>query len=159
MITIISKRLLNAYRIFRQEIKREVRFAEKAHVRSELLKCNGNTNAIWKIINNCLPRKKHPRPNVPDTRLLWQINSTNISLLWEVSLPRKLVTLLLNVTLILILQLQCQHLMIVPKCFNSMLCQIRMSNLLFWALPLTKHLAMIKCLFEYSRIVCQQFFR
>lgn len=34
--------------------------------RSELLKCNGNTNAIWKIINNCLPRKKHPCPNVPD---------------------------------------------------------------------------------------------
>ena len=48
----------NAYRFFRQEVKRELRFAEKAHVRSELLKRNGNTNAIWKIINNCLPRKK-----------------------------------------------------------------------------------------------------
>ena len=56
----------NGYRFFRQEVKRELRFAEKAHVRSELLKCSGNTNGIWKIIINCLPRKKHPRPYVPD---------------------------------------------------------------------------------------------
>ena len=48
----------NTYRFFRQEVKPELRFAEKAHVRSELLKCNGNTNATWKIINNCLPKKK-----------------------------------------------------------------------------------------------------
>ena len=59
----------NAYRFFRQEVKRELRFAEKTHVRSELLKCNGNTNARWKIINNCLSRKKHPRPNVPDNQV------------------------------------------------------------------------------------------
>ena len=26
-------------------------------MRSELLNSKGNTNAIWKIINNCLPRK------------------------------------------------------------------------------------------------------
>ena len=56
----------NAYRFFRQEVKHELKFADKAHVRSELLKCKGNTNAIWKIINNCLPKKKHTLPNVPD---------------------------------------------------------------------------------------------
>lgn len=47
----------NAYRCFRQEVKRELRFAEKAHVRTELHNSKGNTNAIWKIINNCMPRK------------------------------------------------------------------------------------------------------
>ena len=52
----------NAYRCFRQEVKRELRFAEKAHVQTELLNCKGNTNAIWKIINNCLPRKSRNRP-------------------------------------------------------------------------------------------------
>ena len=36
----------NAYRCFRQEVKRELRFAEMAHVRTELLKSKGNTNAI-----------------------------------------------------------------------------------------------------------------
>ena len=34
----------NAFRFFRQEVKREIRIAEKEYVRSELLKCNGNTN-------------------------------------------------------------------------------------------------------------------
>ena len=52
----------NAYRSFRQEAKHELRFAEKAHVRTELLNSKGNTNAIWKIINNCLPRKSCNRP-------------------------------------------------------------------------------------------------
>ena len=52
----------NAYRCFRQEVKRELRFAEKAHVRTELLNSKGNSNAIWKIINNCLPRKSRNRP-------------------------------------------------------------------------------------------------
>ena len=52
----------NAYRYFRQKVKRELRFAEMAHVRTELLKSKGNTNAIWKIINNCLPRKSRNRP-------------------------------------------------------------------------------------------------
>ena len=33
----------NAYRHFRQEVKREIRLAEKEHVRSEILKSNGNT--------------------------------------------------------------------------------------------------------------------
>jgi len=55
----------NAYRFFRQEVKHELRFAQKAHVRSKLMKSSGNSNGIWKIINNCLPRKKHPHPNVP----------------------------------------------------------------------------------------------
>ena len=36
----------NAYRHFRQEVKREIRFAEKEHVRSEILKSNGDTNSV-----------------------------------------------------------------------------------------------------------------
>ena len=56
----------NAYRFFRQEVKRELRIAEKAYVRSQLLQNKGNTNAIWKIINNCLPKKSKSRPIIPD---------------------------------------------------------------------------------------------
>ena len=41
----------NASRHFRQEVKREIKLAEKEHVRSEILKSNGNTNSIWKILN------------------------------------------------------------------------------------------------------------
>ena len=33
----------NAYRFFRQEVKREIRIAEKEHIRTELLNSNGNT--------------------------------------------------------------------------------------------------------------------
>ena len=47
----------NAYHFFRQEVKREIRLAEKEHVRSEILKSNGNSNSIWKILNCCIPRK------------------------------------------------------------------------------------------------------
>ena len=42
---------LNAYRFFRQEVKREIRLAEKAYVRTELQNSKGNSNAIWKVIN------------------------------------------------------------------------------------------------------------
>ena len=56
----------NTNRCFRQEVKRESRFAETAHVRTELLKSKGNTNAIWKIINNCLPRKSWNRPFITE---------------------------------------------------------------------------------------------
>ena len=51
----------NAYRCLRQEVKRELRFEEKAYVRSELLNSKENTNAPWKIINNCLLRKTQNR--------------------------------------------------------------------------------------------------
>ena len=34
--------------------------AEKEHVRSEILKSNGNTNSIWKILNRYIPRKNTP---------------------------------------------------------------------------------------------------
>ena len=47
----------NGYRFFRQEVKREIRLAEKVHVRTQILDSNGNSNSIWKIINRCLPRK------------------------------------------------------------------------------------------------------
>ena len=54
----------NAYRFFRQEVKHELRLAEKCHVRSEILNSKHNTNAIWKIINRCLPKKTHRHPNI-----------------------------------------------------------------------------------------------
>ena len=47
----------NAYRFFRQEVKREIRLAEREHVRTELHNSNGNSNSIWKVLNRCLPRK------------------------------------------------------------------------------------------------------
>ena len=50
----------NAYRHFRQEVKREIRLAEKEHVRSEIIKSNGNTNSIWKDLNHYIPRKNTP---------------------------------------------------------------------------------------------------
>ena len=50
----------NAYRFFRQEVKREIKLAEKEHVRSKILKSNGNSNLIWKILNRCIPRKNVP---------------------------------------------------------------------------------------------------
>ena len=50
----------NVYRFFRQEVKREIKLAEKEHVRSEILKSNGNSNSIWKILNRCLPKKNAP---------------------------------------------------------------------------------------------------
>ena len=42
---------------FRQEVKWQIRLAEKEHVRSEILKSNGNSNSIWKILNRCFPRR------------------------------------------------------------------------------------------------------
>ena len=56
----------NAFRFFRQEVKGEIRIAEKEYVRSELLKSNGNTNSIWKIINHCLPNREPPLTTVED---------------------------------------------------------------------------------------------
>ena len=46
----------NAYRFFRQEVKREIGIAEMAHVCSELQNNNGNPNSIWKVLNRCLVR-------------------------------------------------------------------------------------------------------
>ena len=56
----------NAFRFFRQEVKREVRIAEKEYVRSERLKYNGNTNSIWKVINHCLPNRDPPLTTAKD---------------------------------------------------------------------------------------------
>ena len=36
----------NTYRFFRQEVKCELRIAEKVHVRTQLQQSKGNTNAI-----------------------------------------------------------------------------------------------------------------
>ena len=53
-----------------QEVKREIRLAEKEYVRSEILKSNGNTNSIWKILNRCIPRKYTPLATVENLLLL-----------------------------------------------------------------------------------------
>ena len=50
----------NAYRHFRQEVKREIRLAEKEHVRSEILKSNGNANSIWKILEYSISPCRNP---------------------------------------------------------------------------------------------------
>lgn len=42
-------------------MKREIRLAEKAYIRTELQNSKGNSNAIWKVINRCLPRKGVPQ--------------------------------------------------------------------------------------------------
>ena len=46
----------NAYKFFRQEVKREIRLAERTYVRSQIINSKGNTNSIWKVINRCLPK-------------------------------------------------------------------------------------------------------
>ena len=56
----------NAFRFFRQEVKQEIRFAEKEYVCSELFKCKGNTNYIWQIINHCLPNREPSLTAVED---------------------------------------------------------------------------------------------
>ena len=48
----------NGFKFFRQEVKRELRIAEKAYARSQIINNKGNTNAIWKTINKCLGNLK-----------------------------------------------------------------------------------------------------
>ena len=56
----------NAYRFFRQEVKREIRIAEREYIRNENNINNGNNNSIWKIINRCLPRKDPTPTTIED---------------------------------------------------------------------------------------------
>ena len=56
----------NAYRFFRQEVKREIRIAEMEHVRSELQNNKGNSNSIWKVLDRCPPRKDSPLSTTED---------------------------------------------------------------------------------------------
>ena len=56
----------NAYRFFRQEVKHEIRIAEKEYVRSELSNSKGNTNSIWKVINRCIRKKNAQIPASED---------------------------------------------------------------------------------------------
>ena len=56
----------NGYRFFRQEVKREIRIAEKEYVRSELSNSKGNTNSIWKVINRCIRKKNAQIPASED---------------------------------------------------------------------------------------------
>jgi hypothetical protein len=52
-----DKRDWNGYRFFRQEVKKEIRVAEKEYVRNEINSNYGNSRSLWKTINDCLPRK------------------------------------------------------------------------------------------------------
>ena len=62
--------LWNAYKFFRQEVKLEIRLAEKVHFRSELQNSNGNSNSIWQRINRCLPKKKTSQKSTEDPAAL-----------------------------------------------------------------------------------------
>ena len=53
----------NGYRFFRQEVKRELRLAEKIYVRNEIANSRGNANATWKILNRCMSRGIAKRPD------------------------------------------------------------------------------------------------
>ena len=53
----------NGYSFFRQEVKRELWLAEKIHVRNEIANSRGNTNATWKILNQCMSRGTAKRPS------------------------------------------------------------------------------------------------
>ena len=55
-IKINDKLHWNAHKFFRQEVKREIRLAERTYVRSQIINSKGNTNSIWKVINRCLPK-------------------------------------------------------------------------------------------------------
>ena len=44
-------------------MKRELRLAEKIHVRKEIADSRGNTNATWKILNRCMSRGTAKRPS------------------------------------------------------------------------------------------------
>lgn len=56
----------NTYRFVHQEVKREIRFAEMEHVRTQLENSNGNSHSIWKVLNRCLPRKDQPLSTTED---------------------------------------------------------------------------------------------
>ena len=60
----------NAYKFFRNEVKRELRLAEKVHVRTEIHNSRGNSNFIWKIINRCLPNKSQNGFNTCNPEIL-----------------------------------------------------------------------------------------
>lgn len=47
IITQEIKQLMNAYRFFRQEVKHEIRLAEKLHMCTELHNSKENSNPIW----------------------------------------------------------------------------------------------------------------
>ena len=57
----------NAYKFFRQEVKREIRLAERIYVKSQIVNSKGNTNSIWKVINRCLPKKSSGLPQSNDS--------------------------------------------------------------------------------------------
>ena len=57
----------NAHKFFKQEVKREIRLAERIYVKSQIINSKGNTNSIWKVINRCLPKKSSSLPQFNDS--------------------------------------------------------------------------------------------
>ena len=51
----------------RQEVKLEIRLAERIYVKSQIINSKGNTNSIWKVINRCLPKKSSGLPQFNDS--------------------------------------------------------------------------------------------
>jgi hypothetical protein len=47
----------SAYRNFRNEVKREIRLAEKEFVANQIQNSPNNVNNIWKAIRTCIPKK------------------------------------------------------------------------------------------------------
>jgi hypothetical protein len=47
----------SAYRNFRNEVKREIKLAEKEFVANQIQKSPNNVNNIWKAIRTCIPKK------------------------------------------------------------------------------------------------------
>ena len=50
---------MNAYRFFRQQVKRQLKLAAKIHVKSEIFSSQGN-NTVCKVLNCCLKYVKQP---------------------------------------------------------------------------------------------------
>ena len=63
-----------AYRYFRQEVKREIRIAEKEFVAEQIQRNPNNTNNIWKAICHCIPNNPHPSEYSARTTKLLQTN-------------------------------------------------------------------------------------
>lgn len=60
--THFSGDMLYYFFFFRQEVKPEIRLAERIYVKSQIINRKDNTNSIWKAINRCLPKKSSGLP-------------------------------------------------------------------------------------------------
>ena len=56
------------YKFFWFEVKQEIHLAERSYVKSQIMESKGNTNSIWKVINQCLLKKSSSPPQFNDSR-------------------------------------------------------------------------------------------